>query len=176
MRQDQPQARGIACHFENRLTQHRVSSDYLCCQPHSIDSSRLLPSPPLRIHQISPHQSITLCHASPICNPNCHSNKPLLIVNQKSFHFLYPGHRKTHIVETLRLPHCQYLLLLHQRNSYQHHEIHRPDSGQPRDSTTHSKLFAAQPRQPDSSQSQGRPACQSPQQKLRWPHSPPHSR
>jgi hypothetical protein len=176
MRQDQPQTRGITCHLEDRLTDHRISSGYLCCQPHSIDSRRLSPLPPLRIHQISPYQSITFSRTSPICNLNCHSHKPPLIVNQKTFHLLYPSHRKTHIVETLRLSDCHGLLLLHQRDSYEYREIHRPHSSQPGYSTTHSKLFAPQPRQPNPSQSQSRPTCQSPQQKLRWPHAQPHSR
>ncbi len=60
VRQYQSQPRGVSSNLEHWLTYHRAAPRHPRRQLHPLHSRRLLPSPPLPIHQIRPDQSLAL--------------------------------------------------------------------------------------------------------------------
>ena len=173
MSQHQSQPCRIGCHLENRLTYHQISRWHPRSQSHPVHTRRFLPSPALPINQISPYQSLTLRLFPFIRHPHRHPHQPAPISNQKSRHLLHSSNGKTHVIETLRLPHRHHSLPLHQRNSNQHAKIDHPHPDQPRDAPPHLLPLTTPRRHPHSQHADRRPPHQPQQQKLRPLHPRP---
>jgi hypothetical protein len=176
MRQYQPQSRRIRRYLEHRLTHHRPSPRHPRCQPNPTHSRRLLPPPPLRIHQVGRYQALTLRLPPLIGHPHRHPYQPPPIVNQKSRYLLRSSYRKAHFIKALRLPDPNCPLPLSERNPGQHEEISHPDPRQPDHAATYPLPLPAPKRHSHPQHANTRPPHQPQQQKFRSLHPQPRSR
>jgi hypothetical protein len=177
MRKHQPQPPGIRRHLKYRLAHHLLPRDHPVRQPISINPARLLPSPPLPIHQVRLNRSFALrLPPALVPHPHRHPNQPAPIPDpdppQKPRHLIHSSHREAHLIEALLLPQRHHPLRLPQRKSHQHHEIRHPDPDQPADPAHRPLSFPrhtasmSNPRDQNPNHSNQRPSHQPHQQKL----------